>query len=638
MTASITTVLDLPGSVPSQSATITLPQSSVGRWRKSFAALRDATRHSLGIHVYSRRWNGGGWELAVRWSNGLMKRNGTGFCGRIFFDSLSLQVSGDEDLIIVPEQRAGSFFNAATGAAFVASGGGHYFPARGVLERRFLLVPKTMPVAEVTKLRDLALGFKAVRIPPPGGKPWGPALERMPTVNEAHYGNLFRQGAQQARTLLASGQPGSVRLGPSGTWAQLDLRRGALGPWIPDGDPTAGAPAGYEIEIAQGWQQVVESIELSAMAHECSMARNPLAWNDVDTGEQLSCHDWASSEAGRPVVTPRGLIMPAFLNSAKNDYPTFNLGSSPYQAVLDGYASEDGEHSIRAEDDAKVLSFTAGDPMAQDDIGMLFQHHRAMIFNDRADALPTLSAQMQAGWSKGFDGKTLSPSSPQGSVSWIGYQSLTRDSYTLATNPKHGSARMLRHFGWTLDLGLNSGERTFSTGMVANELNAVDSCGIGFREYHTPYIPAGVQGAQMFHEWIDKAAVVRACRMLGDPILMDRALASVRLCATKTLLNPDCKDAKWVYRERADHTEIDPITAGDHGPERMSEHILCVLGLAALSELDRGDRVAAQWFLEAGLSVDVPHATIAQRLAWIQQKTADISQYASWAAAAEMLG
>lgn len=645
MTATIQTALAIPGA-PAQTATLTLPQSAIGRWRKAFEAMRDASRHSLGVHVYSQRLNGGAYQLGVRWSNGLMKSNGTGFCGRIFFDALSLQVSGDEDLIIVPEQRAGMFFDVATGAMYVAKGGGHYFPPRGVLERRFLLIPKSMPVADVTKLRDQALGFKGTRISPPGGKPWGPARERMPTVNEVHYGNLFRGGAAQAKSLLASGQPGSVRLGPSGTWAQLDLRKGALGPWIPDGDPQAGAPAGYEIEIAVAWPQVAEALELSAMAHECSMARNAIAWNDIDTGEQLGCHDWQSSESGRPVATPRGLIMPAFLNAARTDYPNFNFGSSPYQSALDGYSSDDSEHVRRADDDGESLAFTAGDPMATDDLGMLFEHHRAMILNDRADALPTLQAQTQAGWSKGLDGLPLQGTpgaipghiSPQGSVSWIGYQSLTRDVVSIAAKPNRGSARFLRQWGWTLDLGVFRYELTFCRKMVGTYLNAVDGVGVAFREYHPPYLPAGVQGAQMFHEMIDKAAAIRACRMIGDPILTDRVLDTIRLWAAKVLLNPNCKDAKWVHRQRADGSEIDPITAADHGPERMSEHILCVLGLAALCEIEGFDEAAGEYFLKAGLTVDWPHATIAQRLAWIQAKTADLSQYSSYAAAAEALG
>jgi hypothetical protein len=634
------TVLTMPG-VPGHEATLDVPESSVGRWRRLFRALRQGgianAQHSLGWHVYSQALGGGAYQLGVRWSNGLVRRSGSGFVGRIFFDALSLEVDGSEGLILVPEQRSGLFFNATTGQAFVAHGGGHYFPPRGVLERRFLLVPQAASAADITRWRDLAFGFKAVRIPPSGTKPWGPARERQPSVDRAHYSALFRQGAAEGRALLASGQPGSVRLGPQGTWAQLDLMVGALGPWIPDGDNQPGAPAGREIEMAVGWQQVPESLELSAMAHECSMARNPVAWNDLDTGAQLGCHDWLSSEIGRPVTTGQGLIMPMFLNAAHTDYPTFNAGSSPYQATLDGYKREDSEHVIRADDDAKGLAFAAGDPMASDDLAMLFEDHRAMVFNDRSDALPTIAAQQQAGWTKGLDGQPLTLNSPHGSVSWVGYQSLTRDSIVISTTPHKGTARALRQWGWVHDLGVANADGAFARKMLETHINAVDSCGVSFREYHTPFLPSGVQGAQMFHEMIDKAAALRAARMLGDLALMDRLLETVRLWARKVLMNRDCVDAKWVYRERADHTEIDPITAADHGPERMSEHILCVLGLAALCELDLGDTYAARELLQAGLTIDVPHSTLAERLAWLKAKQYDLSQYASYQAALEAL-
>lgn len=638
MTATLTTRLAMPG-VPAHSAAITVPQSVVGRWRKSFRAMReggvDGAQHSLGWHVYSKRWVPGAYEFGIRWNAGLIRKNGTGFVGRVFFDSLSLEVGGDENLILVPDPRANAFYDAATGAYFVAHGGGHMVPARGLIELRILAVPKTWTPAMIANLRAMSLGFRAVRIPPAGTKPWGPALERMPNVNRSWYASLFGQGVAQARALIGSGAIGDVRLGPSGTWAQLNLQSGALGPYFPDGYTVAGAPAGYEIELGVGWQQVPESLELSSIAHMASMSRNPVAWCDLDTGEQLGCHDWQSSESGRPVTSPVGLVMPAFLNAARTDYPNFNAGSCAYRGALEAYAIEDSEHSVRAADDAKNLAFSAGDAMALDDLAMLFEHHRAMVFNDRSDALPSLSAQHNAGWTKGFDGLPLGPNSPQGSVSWIGYQSLTRDLVQLVANPHHGSARELRQWGWTLDLGWCRQDRAFCGKMAQTHLLARDSCGVAFREYHVPYIPQGIQGAQMFHEMIDKAALLRACRMIGDPILTDNVLDVVRLWATKVLLNPTCRDAKWVYRQRADGSEIDPITAADHGPEFMSEHILAVLGLAALCELDAGDTASAMFFLNAGLGVDVPHATLSQRLAWIKAKTADLSQYASYQAAIE---
>jgi hypothetical protein len=646
MTATIRTVLDLPD-LPTHEATIALPQSMPKRQRKTFSALREGGKkdkqHSLGMHVYSERFAGGAYGLGVRWNDGLVRKNGTGFCGRVFFDSLAIAVGGDENLVLVPEPRANSRYDSPTATHYIAENGGHVFPPRAILERRFLLVPKSWSMVQIQALRDLVFGFKGVRIPIAEQYEFGPQRERMPVVNRAHYATLFGQCAAQARSLLASGQPGTVRLGPGGL-VQLDLRVGALGPWIVDGDKEPGAPAGKEIELQIGWPQVAQALEMSAIAHECSIARNRVAWNDLDTGEQLGCADWQSSEWGRPITCDEGLEMPFFLDAQRKRYPNFNGGTSTYQATLESWKTEDGEHAIRASDDGKHLKFLANDMMAADDIEALAEHHKARLFNDRPDALPSLNAQRNAGRSKGLDGKPLQGTpgaipghiSPQGSVSWVDYTSLTRDQVTAVAFPKSGTARGLRQWGWDLDLAVARGDADHCRKMVDVHNATADSRGIFFSEYRTDgLLPPGVQGTQMFHEWIDKAAVLRACRFLGDATLTRAALAIVRLCVDKTILNPDCRDAKWVYRLRADGSLVDPIGPKDHGPERMSEHILTVLGLGALCAIDLGDKVLAKYLLEAGLQVDVGHGNLAMRLAWLKTKTGDLSQYASYMAALE---
>jgi hypothetical protein len=257
-----------------------------------------------------------------------------------------------------------------------------------------------------------------------------------------------------------------------------------------------------------------------------------------------------------------------------------------------------------------------------------------------------------AGWMTGLDGKVIddpnNPSAAFGSVSWVQYSSLARDLVTFLANPHRGSPRFLRQWGWMLTLGVFARATSFCRKMVEAYLLAVDSCGIVQREYHTPYMPAGVQGAQHFHDCIDKAAVLRACRFIGDELLTGRVLDALHVWRKKVVENPALIQqrldnagvrgiAKWLYRQGVDGKEIDPITAADCSGGGFQEHELAVLGLAALCELDLGDKAGAKAFLDAGLALEVPHSTLAQRLAWIRARGGDWSQYASYAAACEAL-
>ncbi len=599
MTTAITTTLRIPQGTDF-SATVTLPTGATRRWKKAHGVLRDSgERHALGVQVYFRAVGNGALELAVRWHNGLVQPTGPSiFCGRIYFDELWIRC-GDPDLSLIAEQRAGALYDPNSGRLYVAHGGKHVFRPRGIMERRFLLAPKAMSQAEVKGLISRQLGFRGVRLKA-NGEEWGPAREPVCSINRQHYSQVFGGAAARLAGQVVQGMKGRI-YGPN-NWPLADIT-GAFGPYVLDGDPQPGAPAGYEIDLScGGWMQTAEALELASIQHECSMARNPIAAYDIDTGEPISCHDWSSSESGRPQIMANGkLELPIFCKPG-GSYPNFNTGSCPYQQALENYSADDLEHVIRAADDAMQLAYTAGDAMALDDLRMMFEHHRSFTFNDRSDAMQ---------------------------VSWSGYSSLTKDLKLFAANPHQGNGRFLRQWGWMLTLGVFVREATFCRKMIECALLARDACGILERRTHPEMANGRVSGTQHFHTMIDWAAVLRAARFLDDPVVTDRVLDAVSLWRDRVLKQWPIR--KWLGRPNP----AAAVQAGDWYGGPFIEHCLVVIGLAAQCEIDAGNDGEAKDWLDAGLKIGTPHADLAARLQWLNGVTGDMSQVASYKAAIE---
>lgn len=548
----------------------------------------------LGCHVYARQ-HGTDLQVGIRFSNGCTRANGQGFQGRLYYNALGFSVDGVQIAL--------------------AQGGGHVFPPRGILERRFTISAGTV---------QRGWSHADVQIPNPA-PPFGPAGELLPPVDRARYAHVFGSMLQPLRHAIRSGLPCTLYpWGTNGPAPAIDLRSGAFGPFHPDGFPDAGAPAGYGIDLAFGWEQCVEALDFAAMHHECIMDRNPVAAYDLDTGRQIHCEDWASNYLahgqllmGEPYPQTQKLELPAFMQGTYQNfhYGNANHGTSNYQAALEGYQPDNTEHVVRAMRRACALVGWSGDPMAADDLTALFEYHRTLFYGDR------------------LDDKTH----PDYPGQWVP-QSLSKLAYQVALNPGHGAA-ILRDFGWMAMLGAwANAPVAWSDKMVDTYLAMCDKFGIPQRYGDPAYMPAGWSGTQHFHSaiihngmWVlAKYAKWRTddVRVTIDRwqqhVLENRAMPFAQRADTVGVWGPP----KWILTAGPTGEVPELSTANTEGGG-FQEHVLAALGRQAQG----APNPAAA--LTAGLGIGVPCSTLADKLAQMRAQTGDLGQTAHYWGALE---
>lgn len=550
----------------------------------------------IGLHAYSLPTTDGSTKLGIRLSNGTVRPDGTGFLGRLYYTSLTVEVDGH--------------------VIWTAGSGPHVFPPRGILERRFTIRDGVGGPAVTRGWSYPSMDFAG---------PFGPARELLPPVDRAHYVQLFASmNPQFANALVAGSKCTLYPFGHNGPAPTIDLQTTALGPFHPDGYPDPGAPAGYGIDASVGWEQCVEALVFADMAHECAMDRNPIACFDEATGEPIACTDWSSNYLAHPQLAkgepaPQAMKseLPAFLVGTYDTFhhPNANAGSCPYQAALEAYQPDNAEHVIRAMRRACALVGWAQDPMAADDLRMLFEHHRTMSFGDRADDK-----------THSTDGSYVPAS-------------LSALSYYVALNPGHG-APVLRSFGWMMALGAwGNAPKSWSVRAIDTYLAMADRFGIPQREAHPPYIPPGYKGTQGFHSalihlgaWtLSRAAGWREVDVLAT---IDRWRSYVLNGRQMPLQErPDGPGSygppKWIYTEQA-NVDLPGLTTVNTSGLGFQEHVLAVLGRAAQSCVDGVGAWNAQRFLTSGLGADLPAARIGAKLAQMRAHTGDQSQYAAY--------
>jgi hypothetical protein len=568
-------------------------------WQRKWCVIDEGVV-GLGVHVYFRSLPNGDTQLGVRFSNGCTRSDGTGFKGRLYYSSLTLQVDGVTIRVV--------------------SDGLHCFPPRAILERRY-----TIHGGQAVRGWD----YGDVSIPSPAPA-FGPAREALPPVDRTHYAQAFETMNLQLHGALEAGTKLTLYpWGTNGPAPAIDLRTDALGPWMPDGYPEAGAPAGYGIDLAFGWSQTTEELDFASMAHECAMDRNPVAAYDIDTGAQITCTDWANNYLAHGQLVGSKLELPAFLQGTYGQffYANANQGSSPYQAALEGYQPDNSEHVVRAMRRACALVGWANDPMALDDLTALFEYHRTLWFGDRADDKTHAS-----------DGSYVPPS-------------LSALSYFVALNGPHG-APVLRSFGWMMTLGAwANAPKTWAQKAIDTYLGMCDKFGIPQREAHTPYIPAGWLGTQHFHSayihhgaWtLSRAAGWRESDVLA---MIDRWRSYVLNARGMPLQErPDGPGSfgppKWIFTQ-GPQGEVPQLTTASTSGGGFQEGVLAVLGHGAQSALETnaaagglGHDEVTQRMLTSGLGVDLPAARIGAKLTQMRSHTGDQQGFAAYWAALE---
>lgn len=322
----------------------------------------------LGAHMWAeeRPW---GWLCALRVSNGAANPDGTGFCGGVYYRSLSMLV--DASWEIIPELRRGKAGQPLPYRLDFAFEGQHYFPRCAQFVRRFALVKSAGSQFDRDEARA-ALELYRLKIPDPVLS-YGPAKSRLPKVNRPEMSWRFGPKVAGLREALRVGfaNEGQRLLSP------------LMGPFQPYGRE-AYEYGGSDIEVDTGYGQCSSALLWDRMRMDLTIERMAIAAFDKRTGERLSVDTWLKpfhmdldgdeeridiyAEHHRPALPP------AF------DRPDWNTGACGYRPELEGfYDTHNGEHSIRASAFAKAPAEIADDPVAKAYLVELCQHQRQSV-------------------------------------------------------------------------------------------------------------------------------------------------------------------------------------------------------------------------------------------------------------------
>lgn len=574
----------------------------------------------LGIHLYVSLDTTFDLRVGVRISNGCTRKDGTGFRGRVYYTSIMVR-AGDLSL-------------------FSVEPGLHVFPPRAIIERRVTLHKDTGVVTNGWRYDDdLYINTEH----------FGPAHELLPPVNRAHYAQAFGAMVPQLRDALNRGVRRTLYpWGVNGPAPAIDLRTDALGPFLPDGYPDPGAPAGYGIDACIGWEQCIEAVNFASMAHQCSMDRNPVACYDIDTGEIITCTDWTWNHLAHGQVATgefgaqqNKIELPAFLigDFSNYHYSNANGGACSYQSALEEYQPDNNEHLIRALRRACILADYVNDPMAQDDINAVFEHHRTLTFGDRGDDIVGSQPALGGGFTLFYANGTTAHAA---SVPYI-HPSLSKLTYYAGVNPGHG-AQVLRSFGWVMMFGAWAGAPASWLKRAIDAYIAIcDRFGLAQREAHLPFIPAGWQGTQHFHTVLIHIGAWTAARCSGyrtddvrntidrwqQFVLSNRTLP-LQQRPGSTVYGPP----KWIFTQ-GPHGEVPALAANLTNEGGFQEHVLALVGRHAQTYLNAGDSEGAKRELISGLGLEVACGSLAAKLSQMRSHTGDQNQYASYWAALE---
>jgi len=548
---------------------------------------------TLGVHVYAK---GVGSDLIVgvlRVNNGVVKRDGTGFCGEVYYNSIQFAAPAGWEWVTLPQAGEQSFSGTWIWAGKPAEGS-HWFPARAILERPFALVRAGKSKAKAQGL----LRYAGARIPDPV-KGYGPGACRQPKVDRAMYASVC---AERATKLLGAQFGGA----PLNLGYAADIQGPAMGPFWLDGAPPAWMHGGFGIDPSHGYEQVPEALLCHAILARANMARQFCAAYDADTGRPISLYDWTvrpdrqlmKGEPGRQGETE----LVCFMQGGYDDYryKRFNSGTCAYESKLREYRGHDVAHGIRLMRHLIPLCHT-GEQWAIDDLAMACEDWRYQTWSDRPDEKAVES----------YPGEWLPTT-------------LAKSMHLVSKNP-HKGGWLDRNYAWMCYGGAAChtygvpGWLEWGKKMLALGLLAADKWGFTMREKRDE-LPSNCTGIITFHEGLNAVgmyALERACYGRARPemgALLELKVRSLYGYLPAKPYQPGNPDTGWgpphwiaTTRDGKELAELEGYGPGD------PTHVL-----AACSAAHRAN--PNDEFLSLALEHWKPHDTLEARRAWLEEK------------------
>lgn len=570
-------------------------------WKKRWLRLSCAGWPDiLGVHVYFKNTNSNITELKIRISNGSVNKNGSGFCGKVYFKSLKIRNTDKKNFVIVPRADETNTGTEWTIAALLPDNDNHVMLPRWILEREFCLcTPGFEQQAAALLIRDNV-------VIPTTVTNYGPCNVTMPQVNRGMYKTIYTQAVNATRSSLQSG--GNLYVA-----GLVDLQTANIGPWHPHGNREAYAFGGLDINPYTGFGQVKEMVHLSSLLHIANIDRMPIACYDIVTGDPIKSTDWTNRDLIHAVLTKgepgyqTNLELLAFVVGDYNTYkyPVFNPGNTcSYEGILRTYSAHDVAHLRRGSIHGEVLWHYETNPMVGDDFLMMFEYVRQSDFSDRPDELL---------WAPPHNPGQYIP------------RSLTR---LYAITNSHNGCNVDRAFGWGMYHGALAElvKDGYASGWLDKAIKVYAkgsdlTHGIVQREYHQPFMPSNVEGTQSFHTAILALGACAAIRQTNSVHAAEAKAALIRLC-TKfyggdnlqmipyTYNNSLRGPPHWVWTHE-NQIKINPLSNAKASIDGDTAHTLAVF-----AEVHRltGDKIV----LRNSLKHWLPTASLQSRYAFLQ--------------------
>ena len=471
-------------------------------------------RGILGLHLYAHRRDATLVVGTARFSNAAVRPDGTGFCGAVYYDSLTMTAPAGWEWVTLPMKG-----QTVSGSTWVLAASeaddDHLARPRMMLEWPYALIPAG---DEATRARAIAaLKYEDLVIPDPVVD-YGPARSQMPTVDRGKYAEVAQAWAGALLQAQATG--GKV-------WIEniADVQNPALGPHWCDGSIYGYAHGGYGIDpTAAAPEQVPAAVLARAIMHRANVARSFMGAFNLDTGKPIGLYEWkyppnAALMKGEPGKEGTVELTPFLVGDYYTyRYARFNSGRCSYEnahaAQVNGapvwvpglwdYEAHDIAHSIRAMRNAIALIEYVRDPAARDFLLMVAENNRYGWYSDRPDeTTPTKNP------GQGYYPKTLTLQLEQ-----------------VRANPGKG-AWVERNWAWSAFAGACALEyepdparretwKAWGRNMLEFATRSADKFGFACRSYSPGNMPASVAGIQTFHEMLVIAHRVTLAMRVND--------------------------------------------------------------------------------------------------------------------------
>ena len=562
-------------------------------WIKFFQAVGDTrssngVKATIGAHVFCAQI--GNWMYGIiRFSNGLVNKDGTGFIGTVYSNKISVLADAKPVNIMIPN-NVGPIGTCTVPVVLRPR-------ACWEIPFYFSLTGDSRVPAEVIK----AINCEVYPVVSSGG--YGPLNSKQPSVdsraNTNKYSDINRQLDEAAK--------GRLPLYDS-SYANIAHQYKAIGPFVVEGYANGYAHGGYGIDTCHGWEGCPEGVGYHARMHRANMNRQFCDALEASTGEPINLYQWTKAPGrdlmkGQPGRQSEVELL-CFLEGTyeTRKYPIFNTPSASinYEQSLWEYRPNDVAHIIRVvRHTIPLIEYGARNPMAmcaRFDLEMIAEDSRYQTWSDRSDEL-------------------VKPSYPG---EWLP-NTLGR---ILNDEGGNGHPRLERNFAWMAYLGAcilkyKAKPRewvTWSENMLKAYYQHQDSFGFPHREGHPTAFPPGGTGTQIFHMALVGIGIFGLSLQTGQAAL--RWPSNIEKLARLMYMTheprkygygSDYGPAHWCMTALNNRELETPEWIGEGDPA----HVLTFMALMA-----RGPHY--QEWINRSLKFQIQHNSLQERIAWLQ--------------------